>query len=150
MPKLIKIIKNIRNLDFSRFAINPSKYKKLAADVGESDDLAGALVGNSDLAKAWEAIDDEFGQTAETIRRSPEALETIEAATDEGLDPLNPLETALRATGKEKPTWDETKAPFKRGNDFNRKPENYFGTIIMKFISAMESALIPMTQSREK
>ena len=66
--------------------------------------------------RAWEKFYD-LGYTY--LRKNANALKAYQDAIDEGLDGLDAIQDAIQTLQKQR--WDEIKALFKRGNDFNRK-----------------------------
>lgn len=75
--------------------------------------------GNPSSIKGWDAL--RGSEVSASIRKNLDAIENVSNALDEGLDAIDSVEDALQAIEKAKPTWDEIKALFLRGNNFNRK-----------------------------
>lgn len=55
----------------------------------------------------------------DALRKNPDALKALDDAVTEGLDGMDAIQDAIQTLNKNK--WEEIKAFFKRGNDFNRK-----------------------------
>ena len=115
------------------------QLKKIANDLGD-DKLMKNMIDNPNLVDAWKRLDDHLGDAGELVRKNPDALKQVDDAIKEGLDATNAIEDAAQTLGKTKPTWDEIKALFKRGNDFNRKARTKytFNEIVLEGVGGKE------------
>ena len=91
------------------------------------DDVLQKINKNPGLINAWKRIDDHLGEAGELIRKNPDALKQVDDAIKEGLDATDAIEDAVQTLKKSKPTWEEVKVLFKRGNDFNKKGRIKYG-----------------------
>lgn len=60
----------------------------------------------------------------DALRKNPDALKALDDAVAEGLDGMDAIQDAIQTLNKNK--WEEIKALFKRGNDFNRKARDIY------------------------
>jgi len=58
------------------------------------------------------------------LTNDPDFLEQVDKAFKDGMDWQDALDDATLHTGKQKPSWAEIQALWKRGNDFNKKVRN--------------------------
>jgi hypothetical protein len=121
LPKILKYIKNFAKVKFNRVIVDPSNTKTLQGDIGESDELADAFKDKpEEMSNNWEAVKDMEADTPldPSVRRHPDAIKDP-AATQNAIQIL---------AGNKRPlTWDQIKALWKRGNDFNKKGRTKYG-----------------------
>ncbi len=92
----------------SKVELDDISWSKFEADFDADIVNLKKFGDNPDLVGNWKYLDD--AGVDETLRKNLDALTDPDAALD-----------AIQATQKSKPTWEEIKVLFIRGNDFNKK-----------------------------
>lgn len=120
LPQKIRLIRKL--IDF-----NQESLKRLAKSLTDNPEVLKAMLNDAKILDAWKAVDDVLAETGEFLRKDEVALKQIKESFEDGLDAMDAVEDAIQ-TFKDvsilpsaKPTWEQIKAWFKRGNDFNAK-----------------------------
>ncbi|MFT6963887.1 MAG: hypothetical protein ACJAWV_003625 [Flammeovirgaceae bacterium] len=120
---------NKADFDPNKHKLNKVQLQKLNDDLADNKALKDAMDGvngNPALVDSWKKLDG-LGEAGELVRKNPEALKKVDDAIKEGLDATDAIKDAAQTLGKPKPTWDEIKVLFKRGNDYNAKARIKYG-----------------------